>query len=49
MQNKYQEQFGYPIPRTARKVRPRMALTEPLPKFWVFVHPGTFAKPKKSA
>ncbi|HKY08812.1 MAG TPA: pyridoxamine 5'-phosphate oxidase family protein [Candidatus Binatia bacterium] len=25
MQNKYQEQFGYPIPRTAGKVRPFMA------------------------
>ncbi len=25
MENKYQEKFGYPIPRTAEKVRPRMA------------------------
>jgi PPOX class probable FMN-dependent enzyme len=25
VENKYQEKFGYPIPRTASKVRPRMA------------------------
>ncbi len=25
MQNKYQEKFGYPVPRTAEKVKPQMA------------------------